>query len=274
MALEYLDFKGKYINFTETHDFWELCFVKSGNITLISDQNKFSLCEGEMILISPGRQHVYKSVDQSNCEAYVICFDSQSYCLKAIANQTFKTSKIQQSCMEIIISEAGQTFDKNDNEQLQISQNPNFGGQQAILSQLEYLLICTVRLQAGQKNANIVFLNNEDFYSDLTEIILEYFKNNISSKLSLSQICKKINYSRSFLCKTFKEQTGQTLIAYFNNMKIEEAKKLLVQTEHTAAKIAQLLGFGDAKYFNTLFKKQTGMTPASYRRKYEKTKND
>ncbi|MBQ8605765.1 MAG: helix-turn-helix transcriptional regulator, partial [Clostridia bacterium] len=62
----------------------------------------------------------------------------------------------------------------------------------------------------------------------------------------------------------------ETLIACFNRMKVEEAERLLRETELSVAQVAQELGFSDSKYFNTIFKKQTGITPAVYRKEQRK----
>lgn len=269
IALEYLDFDGKYKDYCEAHDFWELCFIQKGELTLLADGEEIPLCEHEIYLISPGRQHSYKS-ENADTLAYVICFESQSQSLRALAGLCFKAKDMQLRCMETIICEATNTFETNQSDHLQVIESPNFGGQQAIMSQLEYLLICMLREVSLQKNASVIFISDNDFYAGITEVLLEYFKENIGGRLSLDQICRKINYSRSFICKTFKEQTGETLIACFNRMKVEEAERLLRETELSVAQVAQELGFSDSKYFNTIFKKQTGITPAVYRKEQRK----
>ena len=78
-------------------------------------------------------------------------------------------------------------------------------------------------------------------------------------------MCARFNYSRSFICRIFKEETGETLITYFNRVKIEEAKNLLLNTDNTVTEISEMLGFSEVKYFGVIFKKQVGKSPAAYR---------
>ena len=153
----------------------------------------------------------------------------------------------------------------NEREQLEVLENPNFGGQQAILLQLEYLLICALR-----EVSDVIFLDDADYYADLADIIQEYFQKNIRERLNLEQICRKMNYSRSFLCRTFKQQTGESLMACSTRLKMEEAKRMLRSTNLPAVRISAELGFSDAKYFNTLFKKQVGVSPVVYRKQQKK----
>ena len=118
-----------------------------------------------------------------------------------------------------------------------------------ILLQLEYLLIDLIRQLSSKKDSQLVILREEEFYADLVGIVIHYFEENLSSKLSLEDICEKVNYSRSFICKTFKEQTGETLFTCFNRMKIDEARRLLRETDLSVTEIAAMLGFSELKYF-------------------------
>ena len=153
----------------------------------------------------------------------------------------------------------------NENELLELLVSHSFGGQQAIILQLEYLLIRLLRQLSAEKNSRVVFLNGDNFYPDLVEIIAGYLKNNIGKKITLDDICARFNYSRSFICKIFKEQTGETVITYFNRLKTEEAKRLLSETKMSVTEISETLGFSEAKYFGMLFRKQVGISPLSYR---------
>ena len=256
-ALEYLDLQGKYKDYSEAHDFWELCYLQQGALSCIINGKEHPMAEGQIAIAAPNQEHSYRG----EAKAFVICFESPSQALKALIGGVFDLDEEQKQCMERVIAEAAQTFKMNEQEQLEALAHPAFAGQQMIILQLEYLLICTLR-----KINDIIFLDGEDFHADIAGVIKEYFRTHLYSRLNLEQICKRMNYSRSFLCRTFKEQTGESLMACFNRMKIEEAKRLLCITNRSAARISAELGFSDAKYFNSLFKKKVGVAPAVYRK--------
>lgn len=266
-ALEYLDFSGKYRDYRESHDFWELCFVESGSLLLMTNLENFQIDCGEAILLQPSSEHSYKEIN--NCKAFVVCFECSSQSLKPISNEKFNLSDEQLSSIKIIINEAKSSFIMNEEEHLEVSEKPLFGGQQVIITQLEYFLICAAREFSACENSNIIFLGEESFYADLVSVIIKYFRKNIRNRLSLEKICKKFNCSRSFLCHTFKQETGESIMAYFNKMKIEEAKNMLINSNVSATKISDELGFSDVKYFGFLFKKLTGFTPLAYRKNYK-----
>lgn len=257
LALEYLDLNGKYKDYSEAHDFWELCYLQQGELCCIIDGKELPMAEGQIAITAPNQEHSYRG----DAKAFVVCFESPSQALKALIGDVHTLDEEQKQCMEQVIAEAAQTFRMNEQEQLEALAHPAFAGQQMIILQLEYLLICTLR-----KINDIIFLDGEDFHADIAEVIKEYFRTHLYSRLNLEQICKRMNYSRSFLCRTFKEQTGESLMACFNRMKLEEAKRLLCTTKQSAARISAELGFSDAKYFNSLFKKKVGVAPAVYRK--------
>lgn len=265
IALEFLDFEGKYRDYVEAHDFWELCYVSSGEITAFLEDKAFRIREGQVILVPPDKRHSYFSENGNKNKAFVICFDCFSQALVPIGGIRFAPDLVQKSCLETILEEYKRTFYMNESEQLEVLGSPLFGGQQALMLQLEYLLICLIRRVSVEKNSDIVFFSEENFYSDLASVMQRFLRDNINKKLTLDDICSRFSYSRSFLCKTFKEQTGETLISCFNRLKVEEAKRLLRETTDSVTGISCSLGFREVKYFDSLFKKHTGITPNAYR---------
>ena len=267
IALEYLDFEGKYRNYEETHDFWELCYVAQGRITVFLDNTPTELKAGQLMLLPPNRKHSFWSEKGNESRAFVVCFDSFSQVLLPISASVFSLDDSLRWSIETIIAEASATFHIGENGLLAVTASPLFGGQQAILSQLTYLLICLARQMSDEKNAGIVFFRDENFHANLANVILRFLRKNIYGKLTLDDICKRFNYSKAFLCKTFKAQMGETLIGCLNRLKIEEAKRLLAETDRSITDIAGSLGFQEVKYFDAVFKKSTGMTPVKYRNK-------
>ncbi len=272
-ALEFLDFKGKYRDYIDRHDFWELCYVKKGEIQLTIKKKNITLQQNQIFLIPPNYNHSYNSSDDES-EVFVMCFESVSNILKHMMMIKLSLDDNMIDCVEKIIYESQNTFTMNDNDLLEVLKSPNFGGKQAIIIQLEYLLICLTRQLSREQKHEIVFLSDESFYAELVEVVKTFLKENLGMKISLDDICKKMNYSRSFLCKIFKEMTGETIFSYFNNIKIEEAKRMLADTKLSVSNISYSLGFEEVKYFDFFFKKYVGVTPTAFRKGEKKDDND
>ena len=70
------------------------------------------------------------------------------------------------------------------------------------------------------------------------------------------------------LKRRFKVATGSTLIEYVQNLRIEEAKRLLEEGQGTSDEIAAQVGYENFAFFRRLFKRSTGLTPGEYKRMF------
>ena len=75
-----------------------------------------------------------------------------------------------------------------------------------------------------------------------------------------------LNYSQSHLCHVFKKETGMTITAYINNVKLNHIKFYLTNTNMSLREIADIVGFESLSYMHKLFYKQLGTTPLKYRK--------
>jgi len=71
------------------------------------------------------------------------------------------------------------------------------------------------------------------------------------------------------LKRRFKSATGSSLIAYLQNLRVEEAKHLLETTDTPVDEISYAAGYSDASFFRRLFKRLTGLTPSHYRKMFQ-----
>ncbi|NLC41123.1 MAG: helix-turn-helix transcriptional regulator, partial [Clostridiaceae bacterium] len=96
------------------------------------------------------------------------------------------------------------------------------------------------------------------------ETIEKFLINNIYNKLTLQDICDVFLISKSYLCKIFKEQTGESLMDYLTALKMREAKKLIREDQYNVTQISSLLGYSSIQHFSRMFKKIVGFSPTEY----------
>lgn len=94
----------------------------------------------------------------------------------------------------------------------------------------------------------------------------EYIQKNLDSKISLDQAASVANMSASHFCRVFKKATDMNFSEYVSRVRIEKAKKMLLESNYTMAHIAYDCGFNSVTDFNRTFKKITGLTPTAYRK--------
>jgi two-component system response regulator YesN len=84
--------------------------------------------------------------------------------------------------------------------------------------------------------------------------------------ISLDRVARKVNISPNYFSAMFSQEVGQTFVEYLTGKRIEEAKRMLRQTDKRSSEIAFTVGYKDPHYFSFVFKKVSGCTPSEYRK--------
>jgi two-component system, response regulator YesN len=93
----------------------------------------------------------------------------------------------------------------------------------------------------------------------------EYMNENFAENISLTSLSREFNISPSYLSILFREITSQHFSEYLTNIRIRKGKELLKNTDLRIKEIAAQIGYRDAYYFSSVFKKVTGVNPTQYR---------
>ena len=102
--------------------------------------------------------------------------------------------------------------------------------------------------------------------SVLFDSMLNYVQFNFMNEITIRDIAQACACSQSTVCHVFKQYTGKSIKKYIDNLRINQAKRLLSTSDLPINRIAQLCGFSNINYFPTAFKKQIGISPTEYRR--------
>ena len=95
---------------------------------------------------------------------------------------------------------------------------------------------------------------------------ISYIENHISEQIHLSQAARSIGVSGAYLSTIFKKEIGQNFIEYVNIRKVDLAKEMF-ENGKMVYEVSEILGFENSTYFSKVFKKYTGISPDSYRKK-------
>ena len=102
-------------------------------------------------------------------------------------------------------------------------------------------------------------------YSLPVRLACEYIEKNFQENINLNKISNYVSLSKNYFCNIFKKETGITIWDYLIRIRMEEAKKMLLETEQKTYEISERVGYDDPSYFGRLFKKYTGFTPIEFR---------
>ncbi len=100
----------------------------------------------------------------------------------------------------------------------------------------------------------------------ITKRILSYIEDNLDKDLSLDKIAQELSYSKFYIARTFKDNTGITLYKYIQGMRLDEAARKLVQTKRPIIEIAFEAGYASQQAFTQAFRVVYIYTPQEYRK--------
>lgn len=94
---------------------------------------------------------------------------------------------------------------------------------------------------------------------------VEFMHDNFARDLPLGEIAAAAYLSEYHFARLFKRITGQTPHAYLASLRIEQARRLLAETDLSVAEVGDRVGYQSASHFGKLFRQATGMTPTAFR---------
>ena len=100
---------------------------------------------------------------------------------------------------------------------------------------------------------------------------MDYITMNCHKQMDPAMVAQHLHYNPDYFASLFRKQTGMTITQYLNKMRIELAKRLMVNENVSIKEAAYSSGFQDEKYFMRIFKRHEGMTPLAYKTAFQKS---
>ncbi|MEN6312809.1 MAG: response regulator [Clostridiaceae bacterium] len=100
---------------------------------------------------------------------------------------------------------------------------------------------------------------------EIVEEVKAFILNNYTNEITVGELANKYAINPDYLSSVFKQETGKNIIRYLTELRIEKACQLLKDSQAKISDISYSTGYNDRQYFNRVFKKITGMTPAEFR---------
>jgi AraC-like DNA-binding protein len=93
----------------------------------------------------------------------------------------------------------------------------------------------------------------------------EYIGNHLHENLTLEKVAQKVYMSRAQFAKRFHQQNGVTFTEYTTQLRLEQAQRLLKETDYSIPYISQMVGYKSATHLYNLFASRFGVTPLQFR---------
>ena len=89
------------------------------------------------------------------------------------------------------------------------------------------------------------------------------------SSLSLDDLAGHLKFSKAFISRLIKEESGMGFSQFLQKIRIDKAKRYLNHTDLSIQDISAEVGYQNLSHFYSIFKTQTGLTPNDYRKQTE-----
>ncbi len=102
-------------------------------------------------------------------------------------------------------------------------------------------------------------------HADVIYRATDYIRKNYMNRVTMEEAAAMVFLSPAYFSRIFKEETGSNFNSYVNKIRIDAAKKMLLNDNLSLSDISTLVGFDGQSYFSKVFKRVTGVTPGRYR---------
>lgn len=231
------------------HDYLEICFVASGRLIHIINQQPNVLSAGDFCIISEKAEHLLAPLEDN--KPLVVDFLIHPNLLNSIRLYSKKTTFLEKAGHFSLTAGNELALQHFFTIYNRYQHRDNLA---VIGSFLEFLY----NLQEQEKDSQT------DTTDKLTKACLTLIQQNISL-ITQKQLAEEMNYSASYLSRHIKKTTGKTISQLITDEKLRLAQNLLANSETAITEISSMIGYASESHFFRLFKEHYDITPKHYR---------
>ena len=235
----------------ESHNFYEVVCVLSGEVGITAGKQVFTLKAGEITFHPPGEFHAIWEENSSTPEIIVFSFSASAF--PTVMGKIFRTSEKELKIIKELQAEAEEHFVLYPAVKIKQEHETDAS---LLVKHLEIFLIS--QLKAGGEFLKPTMQKSSNIFSD----ILSVMEKHISEQLNVNELANMCGISVATLEKTVYKYLGYGAIAHFNVLKLQKAHTLLLDGE-SVKNTSIMLGFSNQNYFSSKFKKYYGYPPSS-----------
>ena len=264
VTIHYFEYGKDYQYPGESHDFWEIMYADRGSIAVRCGENEHHLTRGDMILLPPNQFHALRSDTTAPSNLFIISFTEATHTLQPLGGRIFRLTTPMKDLIRSILREGKTAFvlpmPKQSRNQLFERPDAPFGSEQLVKLWLEQLLILLYREASAPGSVEVRARYDGDIAARVSSMLQEQ----LCGQLTLSDITAALGYGKTYLSNVFKRVYGQSIMEYYMQLKIDEAKYLLRDGSMSVSQISDHLGFSSPQYFSKRFSKLVKMPPRQY----------
>lgn len=244
LPLRYLNRPGGCVDLN-WHEELELLYCVRGTGKAICGSKTMLMEPGHIYAMNPGEMHMF--LDHGQLHYYCLILDN------SFLSQNYLDLEPLQS--DIVSPKANDLYQRiadtiESNEPYRVAQV------RALALSLVVHLLQNFKSSTTKQSTQVT--NRER----IVKQAVSYIRENYSHKLNLQNIADHVGFSKYHFARLFKSATGMSVIAYLNQIRCKEAKKLLLQKKYSVSQVAALCGFESTTYFSSVYATIMGTPPS------------
>lgn len=248
-------------SFFEAGKALEYRFVKKENYLYFKHISEFF--KGRSVITSEVEEKIYEYLlnrDSDGFEEYIF----------NIINDLFRIDEankgvLYEACIEILLI-VNKYLMNYKSEDKGLKQN-DYTTIRALLKTENYEEIKIFVSEYLKESMLIINSNQEKPMGVAIESVIKYINEHYNENITLQKLSEIAYLHPIYLCKLFKERTGENFMDYLMKVRIEQAKRLLGNVSLRIYDICEMVGYDSPQYFSKIFKDTAGLSPKDYRKK-------
>lgn len=249
------------------HREFELAYIYEGKGFFRIEEQIIPVEKGDIVIIKPGALHSTEKADCKKFDYDTIVFDD-SFLFGNHAERCFtdllSIFEREDSFINLPINENNPYYDEIRENVLDLFDAARlFSGSGDLKVKISLLEIFRLIIESGIVETGY----KSEISSDSIKPAVDYIRENYSDHITVDMLADKCHLSKSYFMNLFKKVTGNTVIGYLMQVRVDNACKLLANENMSASEAALSVGYTNISNFNRQFKQLTGCTPKEYKKR-------
>ena len=247
-----------------SHTLYEVYFIENGEMEVCFEDNLLKLKKHDILVISPNTVHRVKSCS-SEFKRFNIRFllNLESALVKPNSYLLYEKPK---SVMDEIFN----SIDKIYEHMPKIDEEWGFFRIKSYFSIIVSYIVESLLPSAKVNVKKSKITTSKNSKIDQRIIIDNFFSDNLSELVTIEDLAKELNYSKTHVNRLLKNNFNMTFSEKLNQTRLQSAKLYLRESKEPIYKIAERCGYSTLRGFEMFFKKHMGKLPKEYRKETTK----
>lgn len=243
----------------------EIMYVNEGHVAVHTNECLYTIRQGEYILLDTQVPHSL-ILDGSACSMMNMEYEFEPADYPAVASdalyhldETFRFL-VDHPVRHLVLQDSDGAVQRLMKRIIFLSSQPDGNSSvKALLLVQFFLLMARQYYGTFQREAQAV---KHPYVAQ----VLVYMRENMAEPLTAAQCAALVHIQPTYLHRLLRKHTGQSFLQLLRQMRMEQAKKLLITSSFSILDIAAAVGYSSQQYFTQIFIRSVGMPPIAYRR--------